>query len=63
MTDWQEYADFALEELTLTEGLKNKYADFAEPQSWRPKTKFERKGINADRVINELFFEKLQEKV
>ena len=63
VTDWQEYADFALEELTLTEGLKNKYADFAEPQSWRPKTKFERKGINADRVINELFFEKLQEKV
>ena len=63
VTDWQEYADFALEELTLTEGLKNKYADFAEPQSWRPKTKFECKGINADRVINELFFEKLQEKV
>lgn len=63
VTDWQEYADFALEELTLTEGLKNKYADFAEPQTWRPKTKFERKGINADRVINELFFEKLQEKV
>ena len=63
VTDWQEYADFALEELTLTEGLKNQYADFAEPQSWRPKTKFERKGINADRVINELFFEKLQEKV
>ena len=53
----------ALYRKSKAEGLKNKYADFAEPQSWRPKTKFERKGINADRVINELFFEKLQEKV
>ncbi len=58
VTDWQEYADFALEELNATEGLKNKYDGFAEHQEWRPETKFERKGINADRVINELFFVK-----
>lgn len=58
VTDWQEYADFALEELNLTEGLKNKYDGFAEHQTWRPETKFERKGLNADRVINELFFVK-----
>lgn len=57
-TDWLPYAEFALEELTLTEGLKNKYDGFAEHQSWRPETKFERKGINADRVISELMFEK-----
>ncbi|MBQ0162334.1 MAG: tRNA (guanosine(46)-N7)-methyltransferase TrmB [Treponema sp.] len=59
VTDWQEYADFALEELNATEGLKNKYDGFAEHQTWRPETKFERKGLNADRVINELFFEKV----
>lgn len=59
VTDWQEYADFALEELNATEGLKNKYDGFAEHQEWRPETKFERKGLNADRVINELFFEKV----
>lgn len=58
VTDWQEYADFALEELNATEGLKNKYDGFAEHQTWRPETKFERKGLNADRVINELFFVK-----
>lgn len=58
VTDWREYAEFALEELTLTEGLKNKYSDFAEPQAWRPETKFESKGIAAERIISELMFEK-----
>lgn len=56
VTDWEPYAQFALEELSLTQGLKNKYQGFAEHQTWRPETKFERKGINAERVINELFF-------
>ncbi|MBP5587405.1 MAG: tRNA (guanosine(46)-N7)-methyltransferase TrmB [Treponema sp.] len=59
VTDWQEYADFALEELSATEGLKNKYEGFAEHQTWRPLTKFEKKGLNADRKINELFFKKV----
>lgn len=58
VTDWLEYAEFALEQLNDTPGLKNKYDGFAEPQSWRSQTKFERKGINADRVITELYFEK-----
>jgi len=58
VTDIIEYAEFALEELNLTEGLKNKYEGFAEPQAWRTQTKFERKGLNADRQITEIFFEK-----
>ena len=58
VTDWLEYAEFALEELNQTEHLKNKYEGFAEPQPWRSQTKFERKGIAADRVITEIFFEK-----
>ena len=58
VTDILDYAKFALEELTLTEGLKNKYNGFAEPQPWRMQTKFERKGMAAERQITELFFEK-----
>ncbi len=58
-TDWEPYAEFALEELTLTEGLKNKYDRYAPHQEWRPETKFENKGLKADRKICELFFEKI----
>ncbi len=59
-TDWEPYAEFALEELTNTAGLKNKYSGFAEKQTWRPETKFEAKGIDAERVIRELVFEKVE---
>ena len=58
VTDWYEYAEFALEELNQTKHLKNKYDGFAEPQEWRTQTKFERKGLAADRVITEIMFEK-----
>lgn len=58
VTDWFEYAEFALEELNQTENLENKYDGFAEPQKWRGQTKFERKGLNADRSITEIFFVK-----
>ena len=58
-TDWEPYAEFALEELTLTKGLKNKYDGYAPHQEWRPETKFENKGLKADRRICELFFEKI----
>jgi tRNA (guanine-N7-)-methyltransferase len=58
VTDWFEYAEFALEELNQTENLENKYDGFAEPQEWRGQTKFERKGLANDRPITEIFFEK-----
>ena len=45
--------------VSATEMLKNKYDGFAEPQEWRTQTKFERKGLQADRVITELYFEKI----
>jgi len=56
VTDWQDYAESALEQLNQTPGLKNKYDGFAEPQKWRPQTKFERKGLEKGHKINELFF-------
>ena len=59
VTDWYPYAEFALEELNLTEGLKNRYDGFAKKQPWRSQTKFERKGQAADRVITEIMFEKI----
>ncbi|MCQ2573716.1 MAG: tRNA (guanosine(46)-N7)-methyltransferase TrmB [Treponema sp.] len=59
VTDWYPYAEFALEELNLTEGLKNRYEGFAEKQPWRSQTKFERKGQAADRVITEIMFERI----
>ena len=59
VTDWLPYAEFALEELNATAGLKNRYPQFAPHQEWRPETKFERKGMNADRIISELMFEKV----
>ena len=58
VTDITDYAEFALEELTLTKGLKNKYEKFAPAQKWRTQTKFEKNGMDADRQITELLFEK-----
>lgn len=59
-TDWEDYALHALEELTATAALKNSYAQgFAEPQSWRPKTRFEQKGLAKEHKIRELFFVKI----
>jgi tRNA (guanine-N7-)-methyltransferase len=60
-TDWEPYAEFALEELSPTSNLKNKYDGYAPHQEWRPETKFEHKGLAAERKICELFFEKIEE--
>lgn len=58
VTDWEDYALHALEELSSTAGLKNAYEGFSTPQSWRPLTKFEQKGLAKDHVIRELYFVK-----
>jgi tRNA (guanine-N7-)-methyltransferase len=56
VTDWEDYADYALFELNATSLLKNKYDNFAETQAWRPKTKFEMKGLSKSHKIRELYF-------
>jgi tRNA (guanine-N7-)-methyltransferase len=56
VTDWEDYAFHALEELNATPLLKNMYEGFAEPQEWRPKTRFEEKGLAKEHVIRELMF-------
>ncbi|MDR2418714.1 MAG: tRNA (guanosine(46)-N7)-methyltransferase TrmB [Treponema sp.] len=56
VTDWAEYGNWALVELSATEGLHNAYDGFALPQSWRPETMFERKGIEKQHIVRELYF-------
>lgn len=56
VSDWSDYADWALSVLTNTEGLVNVYNGFAEPQPWRPQTSFEKKGLDKKHEIKELFF-------
>lgn len=57
-TDWAEYGDWALAELSATGGLRNGYGGFAPRQEWRPQTKFERKGLDKEHEVRELFFVK-----
>ena len=56
VTDWEDYALHALEELNATAGLHNAYEKFAPPQSWRPVTRFEQKGLTKGHVIREIYF-------
>ena len=58
VTDWEDYALHALEELNACAFLKNVYERFAPVQPWRPLTKFEQKGLAKNHVIRELFFTK-----
>jgi tRNA (guanine-N7-)-methyltransferase len=56
VTDWEDYALHALEELSATAGLRNAYETFAPVQSWRPLTRFEQKGMEKEHKIRELYF-------
>lgn len=54
VTDWREYAEEMLEVLSGC-GLKNPYNGFAPAIEWRPSTGFERKGLEAQREILEVY--------
>jgi tRNA (guanine-N7-)-methyltransferase len=56
VTDWEEYGDWALAELSATEGLRNVCEGFAPPQEWRPRTRFEQKGLEKNHAVRELYF-------
>jgi len=58
VTDWSDYADQMLAVLSETENMENPYDGFAPSREWRPKTKYERRGVKLDYTINELWFEK-----
>jgi tRNA (guanine-N7-)-methyltransferase len=56
VTDWENYAEQMLTVFDSDKGLMNKYSGFAEPQQWRPFTKFERKGKEKSHKIFELLY-------
>ncbi len=56
VSDWLDYANWALSVFTNTKGLVNEYDGFSPPQSWRPLTSFEKKGLDKKHEIKELFF-------
>ena len=58
VTDWEDYASWALAELEATGALVNSCSGFSLPQSWRPRTRFEAKGLEKNHEVRELFFEK-----
>jgi tRNA (guanine-N7-)-methyltransferase len=58
VTDWADYADWALAELSGTESLINSCDGFAPPQAWRPCTAFEKKGLAKNHQVRELYFHK-----
>ncbi|MDR0998093.1 MAG: tRNA (guanosine(46)-N7)-methyltransferase TrmB [Treponema sp.] len=72
VTDWEDYALWAMAELSATPLLFNPSAGgsgdfagdsaggFAPPQTWRPQTRFEAKGLARRRRVRELFFKKIQ---
>jgi len=57
-TDWEEYALEVRDLLRSFGNLSTPYTDWAEGIDWRPNTKFERRGVQEQRPIRELFFRK-----
>ncbi|MGA2544977.1 MAG: tRNA (guanosine(46)-N7)-methyltransferase TrmB [Rectinemataceae bacterium] len=58
VTDIEEYGLWALDVLSRTEGLLNRFAGFAPRQDWRPETKFESHAARDGRGAWELVFER-----
>ena len=58
VTDWEDYAGQMLQVMDNVEGLVNPYGGYAPQRPWRPETGFERKGLEKDYVINEVWVEK-----
>jgi tRNA (guanine-N7-)-methyltransferase len=58
-TDWAEYADQMLEVLSAESLLRNLHDGFADRPDWRPVTRYERVGIEAQRPIADLVFERV----
>ncbi len=56
VSDWEPYAEEAYLELEATPGLKSMFEGYAPRQTWRPETRFEEKGIEANHRICELMF-------
>jgi tRNA (guanine-N7-)-methyltransferase len=58
VTDVEEYAEWTLDLLARTQGLRNRYEGFAPHQEWRPETKFEARAVRDGRGAFEILFER-----
>lgn len=58
-TDWEEYADEILVTLQCNQNLKNSVIDFCERPSYRPTTKFERRGLKLGHDVWDIIFMKI----
>lgn len=58
VSDWEDYAQQILEVFSGEKMLENQYKNWAEPQEWRTETKFERKGLQKNHLIREVFFQR-----
>ncbi len=57
-TDWEEYAEEVLAALESLPVFENSFDQWAEGVTWRPSTRFERRGLLEQRPILELQFRK-----
>jgi tRNA (guanine-N7-)-methyltransferase len=55
-TDWAPYAESMMAACTATKGLRNAHAGWAPRPDFRPRTRFERRGIAAGHEIFDLVF-------
>jgi tRNA (guanine-N7-)-methyltransferase len=58
-TDWEEYAQWALEVLQAEPRLANTAADYAPRPEYRPLTKFEQRGLNLGHGVWDLIFRRI----
>jgi tRNA (guanine-N7-)-methyltransferase len=55
VTDWEDYAQAALEVLSAVPDLVNPHGAFAPPMEWRGTTKFEQKGLDKHHQVREIY--------
>lgn len=55
-TDWQEYAEWVLEVLSAEALLSNTTQDYAPRPTYRPLTKFEKRGLNLGHGVWDIIF-------
>lgn len=55
-TDWQEYAEWILENLCAEPTLKNTARDYAPKPEYRPLTKFEKRGLRLGHGVWDILF-------
>ncbi len=55
VTDWQPYAEWIVDALEGAPLLNKPYNGYADPQPWRPHTRFENKGIEKQHRIFEIY--------